>query len=86
MNLEELAQEGNELAMKLCKETLDKHGSGAPYRCVVGSVASALLFHLYRLGVEKGISAGLLRAVLDDVSTNLVDKGGFRVKFSVTDA
>jgi hypothetical protein len=84
MDLADISQEGNEKAIKLCKEFLEKLGPSPGYVCGVASAASALLFHLYRLGREHGDSIPRLQALLDDVADNVTKtEGGQKVLFTV---
>lgn len=83
MDISEVVQEGNEVAMLLCKNLLEKHGPGRNYDCAVISAATTLLFHVYRLGIPKGTSKELVQAVLSDVSYNLDKYGDHKVSFKV---
>lgn len=85
MALEELALEGNKVAMHLCTSLLNRFGPGKNYECVVGAAASTLLFHAFRIALprssEKAVE--LLQALLYDVGHSIKVTGGGKIKFTV---
>lgn len=84
MTLEEVAQDGNEGAVKMLTAFLDKYGEGKQYKCAATAAASVLLIHAFRLGLpsqEKGVE--ILGAVLSDVAHNIHETSGHQVEFQV---
>lgn len=85
MTPEEAARAGNEAAFEVCHRILDRVGPGKEYRTIVGSMATSLLFHSYRLAVKdsKAKAVELLQVILDDVAHNVKNLSGERLRFTV---
>jgi hypothetical protein len=85
MTLEEASKIGNEAVVGMCSTLLDDFGPGVPYECAVGSAATTLLFHAYRIFIKRGPDKGVevLKTILDDLALNIKNNGGGIVEFSV---
>lgn len=85
MKLDHEAQIGNEIAVKICSDLFDKYGVTTEYECVVGSIATTMLFHIFRLRLlkSKKHSIEVLRHVLGDVSDNIKKTSGHDIVFTV---
>ncbi len=84
---EETAKSGNRAAIELCEQMMRLFGpQGNRYSIAVGSAATAMLFHTYRISVRhsRKMAVDILQAILDDVARNVKDINGDDLKFTVT--
>jgi len=83
MDLEEASRKGNEMASDACEELMGTLGTGKEYLCGVTSMASCLMFHIYRLGKRQGNSQEILQAALDDMVHNIERLDGDSIEIVV---
>jgi hypothetical protein len=83
MELEEAAQLGNQAARDACEKLLDRLGGEKEYLCAITSLASTLMFHVYRVGRYDGKAVELLQAALNDVVQNVEGLGGDKIEIIV---
>ncbi len=87
MKLKHAAQVGNDISVKVCSDLLDNCGPGVEYECIVCSIATTMLFHVFRLRLSESKEGAveILRHVLGDVATNIKKTSGHDIRFSVED-
>lgn len=88
MTLEEVARLGNDASAQLCASMLDRFGPGREYECAIGSAATTLLFHVFRVMLPKSKDKAIevVGAVLGDVAHNIRETSGDEVRFAVEKA
>jgi len=86
MTPEEATRLGNEAAAQVLRQILDTVGPSPEYRTIVGSMATSLLFHAFRLEILRSQKAiKLLQAILDDVAGNVASLSGQKIRFTVSE-
>ena len=85
MELEQVAKVGNHVTVEVCEQLMERFGPGKAYNCVIGTVATAMLFHSYRIHAHQSRKNGVevLQAILEDVARNIKDINGDDIKFTV---
>ncbi len=87
MEPEEIAKSGNRAAIELCEQLMRLFGpQGDGYSIAVGTAATAMLFHAYRISRRhsKKRAVDVLQAILDDVARNIKDLSNDEIKVTVT--
>jgi hypothetical protein len=85
MKLEEAAKLGNEAVVGMCANLLDEFKPGKTYECAVGSAATTVLVHVFRLAVPRGKEAAreMLETILLDVALNIKKLNDVDFQFKV---
>lgn len=87
MESKEIAKVGNFAAADLCEQLMERFGpQGDAYSIAVGTAATAMLFHSYRISLRRSRKTQIevLQAILDDVARNIKDINHDDIKFTVT--
>jgi len=80
-----ITKRSNELVAMLCQTLHQEFGVGKDYRVAIAAACTTLLFHVFRMALEKSYLFALdaTRNILKDVSLNLKQNGNITVNFTV---